>query len=60
MEGDGGRIRVEAMDTVAGREEEEEEEVGLFSMVSKPRSNCAYRSVLLSRQRSHCPLPLLR
>lgn len=35
-----------------------EKEVGLFSMVSYLRSNCAYRSVLLSRQRSHCPLPL--
>lgn len=43
-----------------GEEERRRGEVGLFSMVSKPRSNCAYRSVLLSRQRSHCPLPLLR
>lgn len=58
--GGGGRIRVEAMDTVARKGGERRGEVGLFSMVSKPRSNCAYRSVLLSRQRSHCPLPLLR
>lgn len=30
-----------------------------FQWCRSPRSNCAYRSVLLSRQRSQCPLPLL-
>lgn len=37
----------------------ERKRLACFQWCRSLRSNCAYRSVLLSRQRSQCPLPLL-
>lgn len=44
--------------THTGEKGKERKRLACFQWCRSLRSNCAYRSVLLSRQRSQCPLPL--